>query len=74
MSFNLKDFPHMILNDRDRTKCPALIHECRTYNTFYQIIFNVQRLGRSHDSNLGGLNISVAPCQYYLNLLTYIFY
>ena len=33
----VKDFPYMIRSDsvECRTKCPALIHECRTYKVFY---------------------------------------
>ena len=30
-----------------RTKCPALIRECRTYNIFYRTVSDVQRLFRS---------------------------
>ena len=43
--FNLKDFSHIIIIEC-RTKCPALIHECWTYNIFYQTMFDVRRLFR----------------------------
>ena len=46
--FQLRGFSHMTLNDwQCRTKCPALIHECRTYNIFYRTMPDVRRLFRS---------------------------
>ena len=40
----------MILNDRMRecrAKCPALIHECQTYNIFYRTMSDIRYLFRS---------------------------
>ena len=37
----------MILTDRVQDKCPALIHECRTYNIFYRTMYDVRPLFRS---------------------------